>query len=186
MRSGSQRGAQLVQALARARRHRHDGRVGVRAARQAPAHLVGHERGPFRVNQVELREGHHAARDAQKLQHGQVLLGLRHDAVVGRYAQERQVDACGARDHLAHEALVARHVHHAERAAVRQLQLREPELDGDAAALLLGQAVGVLPGERLHERGLAVVDVARRAQHDAAPARGGAHAPAPAEPNPSK
>ena len=43
-------------------------------------------------------------------------------------------------------------------------QVREAEVDGDAAALLFLQAVGVDAGERPDERGLAVVDVARRAQ----------------------
>ena len=46
-----------------------------------------------------------------------------------------------------------------ERAARRQLEPREAELDRDPALALLGQAVGVDAGERLDQRGLAVVDV---------------------------
>ena len=66
-----------------------------------------------------------------------MLLGLRHDAVVGGDAQKRHVDAGGARDHLAHEALVSWDVDHAHGASVRQLKLGEAELDGDASLLLL-------------------------------------------------
>src|SRR5205823_1817630 len=60
------------------------------------------------------------------------------------------------------EPLVPRHVDHADRlgdALRREIEVREAELDGDAALLLLLQAVGVDAGERAHQRGLAVVDV---------------------------
>src|SRR6185312_3045869 len=39
----------------------------------------------------------------------------------------------------------------------------EADIDGDAARLLLGQTVGVDPCERPHQRRLAVIDMARRA-----------------------
>ena len=73
---------------------------------------------------------------------------LRHHAVVGGDHQQEQVDAGGAGDHGAHEALVAGHVDDAEAAAAGQLELGVAELDGDAALLLLAQTVGVLAGER--------------------------------------
>ena len=47
-----------------------------------------------------------------------------------------------------------------------QREVGEAELDGDAAAPLLGQPVGVDAGERLHQRRLAVVDVAGGADDD--------------------
>jgi len=43
------------------------------------------------------------------------------------------------------EPLVARHVDDLDGEAVRLLEEREAEVDGDAARLLLGQAVGVGP-----------------------------------------
>src|SRR4029453_6491214 len=46
------------------------------------------------------------------------------------------------------------------------LEEREPEIDRDAARLLLGQPVGVGPGEGFHQRRLAVIDVARGADDD--------------------
>ena len=42
----------------------------------------------------------------------------------------------------------------------------EAEVDGDAAALLFFQAVGVDAGQRFDQRGLAVVDVAGGADDD--------------------
>ena len=69
-----------------------------------------------------------------------------------------------AGDHRAHEALVAGHVDDRQPPPRRQLERREAELDRDPARLLLGQPVGVDAGERAHERGLAVVDVAGGAE----------------------
>ena len=68
--------------------------------------------------------------------------------------------------HVLDETLVARHVHEAEPQRRRQFQVREAEVDGDAAALLFFQAVGVDAGQRLDQRRLAVIDVARRADDD--------------------
>ncbi len=47
-------------------------------------------------------------------------------------------------------------------------EMREADVDGDAAGALLLPAVAVDAGERLDQRGLAVVDVPRGADHDAA------------------
>ena len=52
------------------------------------------------------------------------------------------------------------------RGAVGQIQGREAQLDGDAARLLLGEAIGVDAGQRPDQRGLAVVDVARGAENE--------------------
>ncbi len=49
-----------------------------------------------------------------------------------------------------------------------RLEEREAQLDGDAALFLLLQAVRVRPGEGLHQRGLAVVDVAGGADDEMA------------------
>ena len=128
---------QLVQALPGSGGNGNDRGRRIWRAGQARAHLVLHEQRPFLVHQVAFRQRHHAGRHGQKLQHRQMLIGLRHDAVIGGDAQKRHVDAGGARDHLAHEALVARHVDHAHGASVGQLKLGKAELDGDAALLLL-------------------------------------------------
>ena len=95
----------------------------------------------------------------EQAQHRQVLLRLRHDAVVGGDAEQVAVDTARPGDHVAHEALVARDVDQAHRAARRQAERREAELDRDAAGLLGRQAVRVAPRQGEDQRGLAVVDV---------------------------
>ena len=104
------------------------------------------------------------SRDAEQLHDRGVLARLRHDAVVGGHDEQEEVDPGGAGDHRPDEALVAGDVDHRQRAPRRQLERRIAELDRDPARLLLGQPVGVDAGERRHQGGLAVVDVARRAE----------------------
>ena len=132
---------------------------------------------------------HVGARQLEQLVVDEVGLGQRHDAARARRAargwprarrvcgitpssaaidEQEEVDAGGAGDHGAHEALVAGHVDDAEPAAAGQLQLRVAELDRDAALPLLAQAVGVLAGEERDERRLAVVDVPGGAEREGA------------------
>ena len=52
--------------------------------------------------------------------------------------------------------------------AAAEVERREVEVDGDPPAPLLGEPVHRAAGERCHQRRLAVVDVARRADDHAA------------------
>ena len=122
--------------------------------------LREHERLGVAAETVELAQRDHAVAQAEQLADVQVLAGLRHHAFLGRDHQEHRVDAPGAGDHRAHEGLVAGDVDDAGRESAAELPGGEAELDGDAAALLLGEAVGVDAGEGADEGGLAVVDVA--------------------------
>jgi len=61
---------------------------------------------------------------------------------------------------------VAGDVDEAQPQVRRKLQVGKPEVDGDAAALLFFQAVGVDAGERFDQGGLAVVDVAGGSHDD--------------------
>ena len=72
----------------------------------------------------------------------------------------------GAGHHRAHEPFVPGHVDDREAQAAVEIERREAQLDGDAARLLLGQAIGIDAGQRAHEPGLAVVDVAGGAEHE--------------------
>ena len=99
-------------------------------------------------------------REPQQVHDGEVLARLRHDAVVGGDHQHHEVDAGGAGQHVVHEALVARHVDEADDLAARARPVGEAEVDGDAARLLLLEAVGIDAGEPADQRGLAVIDVA--------------------------
>jgi hypothetical protein len=96
---------------------------------------------------------------AQQVDDRQVLARLRHRPVVGRHDEQHMVDAGGAGEHVAHQLFVTRHVDEAQHLPAGQRQIGEAEVDRDAARLLFLQAVGVDASERLHQRGLAMVDV---------------------------
>ena len=73
--------------------------------------------------------------------------------------------------HVAHEALVSGNIHEAQaqwarRRAAGKFEVGEADVDGDAAALFFLQAVGVDAGQRLDQRGFAVVDVPGGADDD--------------------
>ena len=89
-----------------------------------------------------------------------MLARLRHDAVVGRHDQQDEIDAARPGQHVVDELLVAGHVDEAEHRAIRRRQIGEAEVDGDAARLFFLEAIGVDSGERVHQRSLAVIDVA--------------------------
>ena len=114
---------------------------------------------PFLFHEVDAAERHHHPLDPEQAHDREVLARLRHGRLVRRHNQQHQVHPGRARQHVADEGLVARHVDHPEREIVAHREFGEPEVDGDAAPLLLGQAVRVHAGERLDESGLAVVDV---------------------------
>ena len=117
----------------------------------------------FLVHQVGLGQDGDAARYGKQAADLEVLARLRLDGFVRRHHQQHQVNAPHAGQHVAHETLVSGDVHkaQAQRFAVRgwELEVRKAQVDGDAAALLFRQAVGVDAGQRLHQRGFAVVDV---------------------------
>ncbi len=111
------------------------------------------------IDAVDFRDHGGAARDVQQVENVEVLDGLRHHAVVGGHHQQREIDAAHAGEHVADEALVTGNVDEADQLPARQRQIGEPEVDRNAARLLLRQAVGVDAGERFHQQRLAVVDV---------------------------
>ncbi len=145
-------------AVAGARRARHDLRISEQ--------LGGLRGGRFRRCAVGLGDRDDALLDPQRREHLRVLERLRHHAVVGGDDHEVAVDPGRPGHHRPHEALVARHVDDRDVPSGGQHEGREPELDRHAAGLLLGEAVGVDAGQRVHERRLAVVDVAGRPERE--------------------
>ena len=99
-------------------------------------------------------------RDAEQMEDVEMLLALRHHAVVGRDGEQHEVDSVRAGQHVADEALMAGDVDHARARAVGQGEVGEAEIDRNPALLFFLEAVGVLAGERLDQRGLAVIDMA--------------------------
>ena len=121
--------------------------------------LLGDELHELGLDRVGLRDRDHAVLDPEQPDDRQMLKGLRPRSLARIDDEEEEVDAARARHHVAHEALVARHVDEREPAPVREVERCVAEVDGDPARLLLGEPVGVFSGQRPDEPRLAVVDV---------------------------
>ena len=95
-----------------------------------------------------------------------MLEGLRSWTIVGGDHEERGVDLADAHEHVADEPVVPGDVDVVDlRASIRR-SVGVADVDGQAAATLLGQAVGVDAGQRPQQRRLAVVDVPGRPDDD--------------------
>ena len=95
-------------------------------------------------------------------------LGAR--AVVRRHDEQDGIDLAGPDEHVADEPVVAGHIHEVDRGAVVEIAGgRYPTSIVMPRALLLGQPVGIDPGQGAEQRRLAVVDVAGRADDDRRP-----------------
>ena len=68
--------------------------------------------------------------------------------VVGGDHEQHRVDLAGPDEHVADEPVVAGDVDEVEDVAVGQAEVRVADLDRHPPAPLLGQPVGVDPGER--------------------------------------
>ena len=112
------------------------------------------------IHAVDFGDDHRAVLNMQQIQNVQVFQRLRHRAVVSGDHQQRVVDAAHARQHVAHKTLVTRHIHKADEFAVGQRQIGKTQINRNAACLFLRQAVSVYAGERFHQQGLAVIDMA--------------------------
>ena len=104
--------------------------------------------------------------NSQQLADVEVLARLRFDGLVTGDDQHDQIDAAHARQHVLHKALVAGNVDESDAQILAQIQMSEPQIDGDAAALLFLPAVGVGAGEGQDQRRLPVVNVAGRSNDD--------------------
>ena len=117
-----------------------------------------HLRGDLRIarrGEIGLGQRHNPAIDAEKLQYLHVLACLRHHAIVEGHHQKRRIDAACAGQHGVHEPLMPGHIDEAKR-----IGIGVAKIDGDAATLLLGQAIGIDAGECLYQRCLAMIDMA--------------------------
>ena len=155
-------GLQIVQAGPGRGRDREHGGVAQRRPCDALPH-AGHD-GLQRlgIDEVRLRDDDDRGRDPEEVEDVQVLLRLRLPALVGRHDEDGGVDGADPRQHVADEPLVTRDVDDPHLPARRQLEPGETQVDGEAPALLLLEAVRVDAGQRLDERALAVVDVTGR------------------------
>ena len=122
--------------------------------------------------QVRLRHDREPVADAERVEQLQVLERLGVRPVVGRDDQQRGVDLARPDEHVADQPVVPRHVDEVDHAARRgSARCAYPTSIVMPAPPLLGEAIGVDPGERAEQRRLAVVDVAGRADDELAAGR---------------
>ena len=127
----------------------------------------------LRRGDIDLGERDDAAGDVEQVDNGEMLAGLRHDAVVGGDHEQHEIDAGGAGQHVVDEFLMPRHVDKAEHGAVRCRQIGEAEIDGNATRLFFLEPIGIDAGQRADQRGLTVIDVAGGSDdHDAGSGKG--------------
>ncbi len=137
-----------------------------RTAVEQVAQLRLGDGGAVGIGEVDLGERDDAAHESEHLADRQVLARLGHHALVGGDDEQHQIDSRCASHHRSDQPLVTGHVDHREARTAGQVERREAELDGDAARLLLGQAIAVDTGERADQRRLAVIDVTGGAEHE--------------------
>src|SRR5262249_31082830 len=113
---------------------------------------------------IRFGEDGDAARHGQKAADVEVFAGLGLDALVSGDDKHDHVNAANSSEHVANETFVSGDVDESEtqKLAVRsgQFEMREADVNGDAAAFFLFEAVGIDTGQRFDQRGLAVIDVA--------------------------
>ena len=97
-----------------------------------------------------------------------MLAGLGHDSFIRGDDQQRDVDSACSGEHCANEGFVSRNVHDPYRSDSFDDERRKAKVDRYASTLLFGQAISVHTGERLYQRGLAVVDVPGGSENHAA------------------
>ena len=148
-----------------ARRHRHQRCAVEERAGDELAGLQADELQRLLVHQIGLGERHHTAPHPQETADVEMLAGLRHDRLVRRDDEQHAVDAAGAREHIADEPFVPRHVDERELRVAMAVR-REPEVDRNPPGLFFLQPVRINPGQCLDQGALPVIDVACRADHE--------------------
>ena len=157
--AGDDGGLQGWQALTGDRGEGQHGRALERRARGQHFYFLLDFADACRRGEIRLGDDEQALGDAQESHDVEVLLCLGHDPVVGCDGEQNKIDAVRAGQHIAHEAFMARYIDDAGLGAVGQIQMRKPEVDGNAALFFFLEAVGVLPGQDFDETGLAVINM---------------------------
>ena len=121
--------AELVQPLTGHERERNDRRVLQRCPGRQDPDLLLDLRDSRRRRQIDLRDHEDRAVDPEQMENVEMLLGLRHHAIVGRDREEHEIEAVRPGQHVSDEALVSRNVDDAGAGAVGKIQVREPQID---------------------------------------------------------
>ena len=146
-----ERRAEIVEALARRRRHPDDaGRRQDRAIDPIPDLLLSQIEGVL-VDEIPLRQRDDPAGHTEHIQDRQVFLRLLTPALVGGHHEQDEPDGSDAGEHVGDETFVPRNVDEAHLASGGKLAPRIAEVDREPPPLLLVPSVGVHPGDMLDQ-----------------------------------
>ena len=129
-------------------------------------HLETHEVEDVVIDQIAFGQRDDPAGNPEQAANFEVLARLGFDGFVGGDDEKHQIDAGDAREHVFDEPLVAGNVDEAD-IAPRCGKMREAEIDRDASAFFLLQAIRIDARKRAHQRSLAVIDVTGGSDNDA-------------------
>ena len=121
--------------------------------------LVAHVPYPRVGGEIGFGDHDNGPRHPEQMKDVQMLSRLRHHTIVGGDGEEDQVHPVRAREHVSDEPLVTGDVHDPRSLTAWQIEIRKSEIDRNAARLLFQEPIGILPGQRLDEAGLTVIDV---------------------------
>ncbi len=120
--------------------------------------------GPAALDPVDLGDDHRDLGNPDQLQYIEMFEGLRARSIIGGDDQQYPVYRQHTGQHVGQKTLMAGNIDKAELGAVGQGSIGEAQIDGQPTPLLLGQAVGIDPGQRADQRGLAMIDMTGRCQ----------------------
>ena len=158
--------ADLVDALARRRRRDEHHRARERGPRQEGRHVFSDLGRPRLAGDIDLRHDRDPVADRERIQQFEVFECLGPDPVVGRDDEECGIDLAGPDEHVADERVMSRHVDEVDRGPVLEVEVGIADVDRHPPPPLLGQAIGIDPGQRSEQRRLAVIDMPGRADDD--------------------
>ena len=116
---------------------------------------------PFVIHRVRFRQRDHSVLNAQQFDDVQVLARLRHHSFIRGDHQQDDIDTRSTREHVFNEPLMTGNIDQADLDTRRKRQPGEPEVDCHAAPFLFQKSVWIDPGQALHQRGFAMIDMAR-------------------------
>jgi hypothetical protein len=92
--------------------------------------------------------------------------GLRHHTFVGRDDQHQEIEPARTGDHGSYKFFVTRYVDDGQTHSIAEFEGRESQFDGDPTRLFLWKTIEVASGQRANQRGLSVIDMAGRTEHE--------------------
>ncbi len=127
--------------------------------REQAAHIGGDFGDALSHNAVGLGDDGDTARNIEQVYDMEMLDGLWHDAVIRCHDQHHVINAAYAREHIANETLVPRHVDETDGVAAAGFPVSEAQVDRNATRFLFRQAVGIDTRQCFDERRFAVVNM---------------------------